>query len=257
MNDTPQTPEPQDEAPARNYFLLVLAALAVILMLLLRRGLGVWSLLPVVAGLLSVALPWRAAPFATLPCLAWVLFRFEPGYGLLRGRPSPGGFFAPDWILCVATLAYCVGIFRLHSLASAFFPIESRKRPRDSKGVIPLENRRDPQLVPAAEIGWLLLSLPAWAFLAQVGRYWLLWRSEEPIEIDPKIWHGIALAWLAALAIWLVGGLLDYSSRRRMDRLEATLFLQDSIWYETRREQRRLQHWLAWQRRRSSGKARQ
>jgi len=35
---------------------------------------------------------------------------------------------------------------------------------------------------------------------------------------------------------------------------EAALFLQDTLWRETSREQRRINRWIAWARRRQRGK---
>jgi hypothetical protein len=43
-----------------------------------------------------------------------------------------------------------------------------------------------------------------------------------------------------------VAALLRYLALRRMTPPEAGLYLQDVLWRETRREQRRLNRWLAW-----------
>jgi len=48
----------------------------------------------------------------------------------------------------------------------------------------------------------------------------------------------------------LASSILNYLARRQMTRAEAELMLQDILWRETRREQRRIGRWLAWSRNR-------
>src|SRR5262249_37461128 len=125
------------------------------------------------------------------------------------------------------------------------------KSPKFASPSAGLENRRDPRLVPAGEIAWLLLSVPICALLAQAlyDRRSVLLRL-APVDLDGNLWPAIALAWIATIGIGLVAGIMAVASWRRMSKLEAKLFLQDGMWFETRREQRRLVRWLVWLRRR-------
>ena len=237
--------EPHDEAPARNYFFLVLAALALILIVLLRRGMGIASMVPVIIGLLSVMLPWRAIPFLTMVSLAAILFRLGPEQRAFLVWRSPG-FYLDEWILSAAALAYCLAIFRLRALTGGYFPMEMKRSPRRAAGTVNLENRRDPRLVPGGEIALLLLTVPIWALLAQAGRQLLFSLPVEPVEMDRRIWQMIALAWMTTIAVATVAGLLGFAGWRNMDKLAAKLYFQDSIWYEVRGEQRRFLRWLVW-----------
>src|SRR5206468_2410713 len=92
---------------------------------------------------------------------------------------------------------------------------------------------------------------PAWAALAQ-----LCWRA-FPREwrnpgIQPPVWHAVMAAWLMGLSLFLISNLLGYWYRQQMTREEGLSLLQDTVWKETRREQRRVNRWLAWARLRTS-----
>jgi hypothetical protein len=207
----------------------------------------------VIIGLLSVILPWRVLPFVTMISLAWVLFQYSGVQRAFLVRRNPG-FFLDEWVLGAAALAYCVAAFRLQAFSGAL-PSDMHQSRRTPSGADALENRRDPRLVPGGEIAWLLLTVPIWALLAQFGNRLLSSLPVEPVEMDQRIWQMIALTWITAIAVATVAGLLGFVGWRRMDRLQAKVFFQDSIWYETRQEQRRLLRWLVWFRDRASRKA--
>jgi hypothetical protein len=214
-------------SPSQPYFIVSLAALAVLLLVLLHQGMQRWSFLPVLAGVMGMTLRWRVTPLLTLICLAGLLLieltGLRTGYPSLL-RPSARGFSLADWLLCGAVLAFCSAQYRIQALQ------QGSTRP-----------------ISSSETGWLLVSLPIWAFLAQ-----LCWRlvpaGVRAYGFRPRAWHGIVLIWLAGMTAVVVVGLLSYASQRRLSRTEARLFLQDAFWQETRREQRRLSSWLAWAR---------
>src|SRR5262249_50680176 len=112
-----------------------------------------------------------------------------------------------------------------------------------------VRQRRSARGVTAPEIKRLLWTLPLWAVLAQ-----LLWRVVQGGQGNPglraPVWHAVLLAWLLGLTGYVVASVIGYWQRRHMSVEQATLFLQDQLWAETRREQRRLNRWLAWGRRR-------
>jgi hypothetical protein len=117
----------------------------------------------------------------------------------------------------------------------------------------------------------LLLSLPVWAGVALFGSGWLIPAADEPrlFEVDlPRggdfmeqagvlaqfflngVWRCRLLVWFLSAGLVLVSGVFGYLAWGRLSAAEALLYLQDTTWAETRREQRLLQSWLAWARRR-------
>jgi hypothetical protein len=99
-----------------------------------------------------------------------------------------------------------------------------------------------------AEIGWVVLALPIWAFFAQLG--WRLLPRELPVRLADTglpigLWHGIVLTWIIGVGLLVTAGLLAHAGRRRMSRQQALLIMQDVLWQETGREQRRINSGLA------------
>src|SRR5581483_9909399 len=92
-----------------------------------------------------------------------------------------------------------------------------------------------------------LLALPIWTGLAQV-----LWLVLPQTAGNPGL---IVPVWRVILWLWIFGGIallatsgFAYWHRSTMSVEEATLFLQDTLWRETRGEQRRINRWFAWAR---------
>jgi len=262
-------PLPQTSA-GQHYLVMSLAALAVILLVLLQAGMGRWSFLPVLMGLLGVTLRWRITPLLTLILLAGLLAASEPtnrpGLPRYRAGGSAGDreddsvalgarvFSLSDWLLCGAVLALCAAQYRMQGMAVSIFPVgynqwrqDLRDTPAGRSKDRPRTNlqQRGPQLVSPLEIGWLVLSLPIWAFLAQLCWRWVP-AGAWTYGLTRQAWRGIVLAWLLGVAVLAVAGLLSYVSLRRLQEREARLCLQDAFWQETGREQRRLGRWLAW-----------
>jgi hypothetical protein len=249
---------PPANAP-RNYTLVCFLALVVLVPLLLRRpAVGMWTVLPVGAGFMGTVFRWRAAPLLVLILLGGILFYsglFEEGAGQ-RGAVAAAAsrFSLEDWLLCAAALAYCAAHYRLEGLTSSIFPDDPRRK--DALRVTALRERgfdgsplqpRKPRTVPPAEIGWLILSVPMWAFAAQVFRK-LLPANIRGYGFPPAFWQGILLVWLLGIGLFATAGILSYLGRQRLSRREALLAVQDALWLETARDQRRLSRWLTWAR---------
>ena len=91
----------------------------------------------------------------------------------------------------------------------------------------------------------LLVSIPVWASLAGIG--WELLLAEQPVlAFEPELWRGILLIWILGLGLLTASSVLGYLAWTRMSPAEATLFLQDVAWRETRRERTRINRWIAW-----------
>jgi hypothetical protein len=224
---------------AINYLLTCMAAMVVVLLLLLRRGLGTWALVPALFGLAGVIFRLRFAPLLTFAALAATLSFGEPlelaGFRSNREALRPFSGSLPDWILSVAVLGYLIAHYRLTGLTTG------ADGKNEEEPATAMKARRGSA---PAELSWFILCLPVWALLAQ-ATWMLIPRGSNPYELDPPAWQGVSLAWLLALGGYLVAGLLGYIAWQRQSRSEALLWLQDVVWRETWRDQRRLGRELA------------
>jgi hypothetical protein len=248
MTEQPAPETSPSEDAARNYLLVGLTALVIMLLVLLRRGLGGLSLLPVIVGLLGLTLHWRIVPPVLLLLLACLVF-FAERTDQFGTFPSQGGqsrdYNVADWILSAAVLAYFGAYYRILGLTASLFPHDVRHRGSAAEGQPTSDRPRTIRTASPAEVGWLVLGLPLWAFVAQIC--WRLLPVEaESNEPSSNTWIGIAVAWIIGIGLFLAAGLFGHIGRRRLKRSEALLFLQDALWEETRRDQRRVNHWLAW-----------
>jgi hypothetical protein len=256
MNDQNVPQARPQTSDAHHYLIMSLAALVIILLVLLYRGLDRWSFLPVLIGVLGVTLRWRITPLLTLILLAGLLLASETTDRPVLSRYPARGFSLPDWLLCGAVLAFCVAQYRIQGTVFSIFPGHNSSRRQDltdkpvgepTQQTKKNHPSRSARLVSPLEVGWLVLSLPIWAFLAQ-----LCWRlapaGAGAHDFTPQTWRGIVLVWLLGIGVLVVAGILSYAGQRRLRQREARLFLQDAFWQETGREQRRLSAWLAWAR---------
>jgi hypothetical protein len=252
------------EAALLIYQVVCLAGLALVLMAQMTHGLGLVDLLLLLLGLLGVAARLRAAPVLVLILLAFgqlnqAAFLGARGWGLRRAGWS---FHASDIVLCCGTFAYVAGHLRLQALTSYILPPDRRQyegTPR--RGPLgwftnrPVRRRRAARLVTAAELIVFLLTLPLWAVLAQAGWAWLSTRQAVlGLDLPTPLLRFLLVTWLLAVGGGVTAAGFAQWRRRTMAPAEAAMILQDVLWRETRREQRRLQRWLAWSRLRRAGR---
>jgi hypothetical protein len=286
MSSGPEKPA-ADEQGERHYFFICLAALLVLQLVLLARPLPRWALAvgswvplvglwPVLLGVAGLMLRWRTTPLLVLFVVSGLLF-LAPS----RGAHDP----VRDMLLGAAFLTFTIANYRLQALQHFVFPRDPRhrsltgtaqaakRRARDERGVpapvaLPAR-RRAGRLVSLEELSFLLVTVLLWVGVAPFC-YPLL-ESQPPHgyethwweHIDNETLRGLAsgvegmveLVWQLRGGFWLLGGgvllaslLLGHLLFRRQSPEEAALFLQDTVWKETRREQRRLNRWLAWAR---------
>jgi hypothetical protein len=146
-----------------------------------------------------------------------------------------------DLLLCVATLTYIAGHYRLHGLWFNIFPYDPRQREKTA----PSGQARSEQSLAPAELIWLLLPLPLFAFAAEW--FTLLLRQHWNLVGLPPRWRQfLAFSWLLLVTMFVAAHFFRYWRRLQMDRATAQLLLQDILWHETRGEQRRLNRWVAW-----------
>lgn len=196
---------------------------------------------------------------------------------LFTATPRPIGFFDNpfpklarpelmlDVVLACAVVVYIAAYYRLLGVTRAIFPIDRQRRgpsPGKTPSGVPklgpvLEPKRSPSLIDARELGKLV---PAAIIATVLAQYLLLWvqrrsaRSDLAahlpfglsVRIDDRIWQLVVLLSLSVLGLIVVTSVLGYLGLRRQTPAEAALFLQDQLWRQTRREQARLNRWLAW-----------
>jgi hypothetical protein len=253
------TTESHPMAPAREsavvlYQVLCIAALGLILVPLTLRGLGPAELILLVVGLIGVLGRLRAAPVLLLALLAIAEFRPAVSFGMTRR--VFGGSRLDDWLLPCGVLGYVVAHYRLQSLARNVLPQDRRQREPPPGGRVRwfrkgrlIRQRRSAGLVTVGELFLFLMTLPLWVWFAMLFRTWLARReSVFEIRLHPAEARLVFTLWLFGVGGFIVASLLSYWRRRAMTAEEAALLLQDTLWRETRGEQRRLQRWLAWSR---------
>jgi hypothetical protein len=264
---------PDPHPAVRDYGLVCVGSLTVmVLALVLRRPDG-WALLPAVLGALGLAFRWRAAPLIVLLGLLvvlwswWIgtdpgrLFLYALGWGgawllgwwswhvpLVRtGPPSGNALPLADLLLAFSVLGYAAAQYRLQGLTVGLFPADARQPRRGRKGVIrdTESSCRSPERVTAREIVVILEALAACAGVASLLWLWLQRQTTE-LKIADTTWHGLVVLWLVGGSVLTVAGVLRYLAARRMTASESALYLQDVLWRETAREQRLVNRWLAW-----------
>ena len=91
----------------------------------------------------------------------------------------------------------------------------------------------------------MLLGLPLWAALAQMCWRFIPRDWGNP-GIVPAVWQAILISWIIGIGLFCVATGVGYWYRRLMSPQECLILLQDELWKDTRREQRRFGRWLAW-----------
>lgn len=233
----------------RNYMLICLAALFMLVLCLAERDLEWWSLTPAFIGCLTLLTYWNHGPPLVLLSLAGLLGMARPGP--LRFAASWTRLQSPspmDCLLCLVVLAYVLAHYRLLALVRRIFPGEGRGLAlKDQAEPMP---RRAADLVSSHEMVLVATALPLWsgaAVLVWIG----LMDSTPTLQIPWALWRALQIVWIM-LALLAVGGSAVYYRRRSTATPEESLLcLQDELWRHTRREQSLFHRWLAWARRRA------
>ena len=244
-------PEERPELPFLNtYTVLCLAALAAILLVEVQHGPRLTTPVLLAIGLVGVLTRLRAGPILLLGTVAaGYLIEQQRLTGLgWRWYVRPRSFEVADVVLCGAVLAYVAAHYRLQALTRNVFPIDPRRREpvpgRPGKKRV-LRQKRSPELATPEEAAFLVLLVPVPALLAQA--LWLaVARPWSVLSLPYQVSRILLLCWVLAVGAFLLVALLGHWQTRQMSGAEGELYLQDALWRETRREQRRLNRWLAW-----------
>ena len=259
MSQPPLTPGPSSKergekeaakVSARHYQALCGLALSAIILLQLQQS----TLMPQVSlavgillgciGVIAIFYRSRMRPMLVLIAMA-VPHVIEQYYSNLAFNPDSRGvrfLDLADVMMCIATLAYFIGHYRLHGLWFGVLPPDSRM------AATPAPPRlRSEESLSATELVTLVFSVPLFALMAQFA-YLLLQQQWTGIELPPRWKQFLIVAWVLLLVMFLAAHGFRYWRRLQMDRVSALLMLQDILWNETRGEQRRINRWIAWRR---------
>ena len=256
MSQAPANSETTPVTP-RHYQALSLVGLGAACVVHVQQGLHLSSAAAVVIGVASILLRARFTPLLVVVVIAagqLDLYNMQNNFVDADWRVQRSGFLnAPDVVLCVGLLAYVAGNYRLHSVWYRILPADPRRRyhadapmvlPRDRVGhVVPPQ--RSAHLITPAELATLVMSLPLCAAAAQ-GVWYVLTARWSLSGLAPRWMIFVQIAWLTVVGSFVVGQLVRYVRRRQMGRTAARIMVQDVLWKETRREQRRVNRWLAW-----------
>jgi hypothetical protein len=244
ISPPPAEQDAWDEPAARLYTVFGLAALLAVGATLMKCGAGSFALVPLLFGVLGVVFGWRSAPLFVLVALAVTILQPFPALTMYLISTSP----VTDVLLSAGVLAYLVAQHRLFSLRLGAVPEGPVRREGRKRVKPPPAPTRPP---PADVEGEAVLALVAvgLATAAAFGLWTVAQRVRPPLDIRPVPWRLALLVWAVGGVLLAAGGLIGYLGWRRQSPEEASLFLQDLLWRETRGEQRRINRWRAWGRR--------
>jgi hypothetical protein len=240
-----------------HYQILGGAGLLLLFLAQLDQGIYLGGLLVACIGLFGIVSKWRAAPLVLLGAFAAA----QVGQHILVFRDFATEDRRPllhlrDVVLAIGLVAYIAANCRLQSLWSQIVPADPRQRVRKRRRAggrvgyaeTPAPQPRASRLLTPQEIAAFVLMLPFWALLGQA--LWVFvaqpWPSEFSVFESPRAFRLLSFAWLLIMGLLIAGTVLGHWRRRQMDRAAAQMYLQDTLWRETRREQRRIFRWLAW-----------
>ena len=225
-------------------------ALGVLFFIQVEQGLLLVGLAVLLLGGTAILLRVRMSPLLILLPLVGGQIAWQFMYPVFR---STAALQVGDVAFCATALAYIAGHYRLLALWSHILPADPRQRYRkDAGAIVPLgrvgrivSQHRPAATLSRAEIAWFVLQLPLFALIAQ-GVWMVLAPNRQPLGLDARWVRIIEFAWGLAVVLFVAGQLLSVIRLLQMDRATARMLLQDVVWHETRREQRRIGRWLAW-----------
>ncbi len=253
MNDAPR---PAMQVGTIHYQILCGAGLVLVFFAQFDQGVFLGNLLVGCIGLLGIVSTIRIAPLLLLIVFAgaqlhfhWEMYR---SFQVDERRPLLN---VRDLVLALGLVTYVAANCRLQSLSTRIFPADPRQREEKQRRrgrwrwreLVAAQQKRARRLLTPQEIARFVLILPLGALAAQalwfvIGRPWILTVFHE------RVHRLISLAWLLIMGALITGMILAQWRRRHMDQTAAAVYLQDTLWRETRREQRRTFRWLAWRR---------
>lgn len=261
---TPQPAKPQSARPqaaslppasARHYLVLCGLCLGIIFLVHLQQGLFLGNLLAVMIGALGLASKLRIGPMLLVVSVALVQMYYQGQVNRVFGPRRSVEFTLQvhELILCAAVLGYVAGQYRLQSIWLNLWPEDPRQRAGPLRRPFPwfwqrqaiLQEKRPAQKIAPLELVWFVLSLPAWALVGIVA-WGFLSQRWNLVGLPPVLVRIMFVVFFLAIASLVARMALGYWRQRRRNEKAARMFLQETLWQETRGEQRRINRWMAW-----------
>lgn len=236
----------------RDYGLVSVFALLVLMVVLQQEELGLLSLLPFLIGLLGLLTNWSASPPLVLLLVTLGLALRNRIPGIPRRYDQPPSLLT-ELGLALSLLVYLVAAFRLRTLTRHAVPPRQRRKRAAPRAAGRWALRGTPTGRSAHEVGAEIMVLLLTAAVATVLGY-VLWGvvslEERPpwLRFPRPVWRALLLVWAMAIALVVVNALQAYLKALFASREASLLALQDTLWTATRGEQRRTWRWLAWAR---------
>lgn len=239
------------EISAVHYQILGGAGLVLVFFAQLDQGLLLGNLLVACVGLLGIVAAFRVAPLAVLGLVLIVqAVNHLALYGNFLTPQQRPWLHLGDLLLAIGVLGYVAAHYRLQAIRRHALPIDPRQRRRvirpDGLGSYrqALRPRAESLLTPQ-EVARFVLALPAAAIAGQLAWIFLTQNWLPPV-FHERLMRLLVALWALGLGLLLTAWLLQLWRWRQMSAEAAQIFLQDTLWKETRREQRRMFRWLAW-----------
>jgi hypothetical protein len=258
-------PEPEDlvALPSVNYYLFLGFSGLVVLFLALMERIGTFAVVPGLIGVLGLAtflVPRRLGSLRKPVYFAPVVMLLVTALFLAMSSSfSRRSVQVMDVLAAPALLAYLGSQYRLFTLGWSAVPVDVRPRLSGPGGDAP--EARPLHLVSPREPVRLIVVIALCSLAGLVLWQWLLteWRfvdapGERRLGMNPSPWHVTMLIWLLGVGALVLTGMFRILRSYRMSQDEAALIGVDTLWTETRGEQRRLARWMAWRRRKSERK---
>jgi hypothetical protein len=238
----------------RDYSILALTALLLMLPLLVEEGFDVWAFLPLVLGAIGILLSWSIGPGLVVLGLMIMLLVQKNALGPIGMLYSNRLFM--NVFLPLLTLVYLAGATRLLTLQRHAVPPDARrarlrlaKRIRGRWLLADEPTTRSSATVPAGEMVRLLMTAPVFFATAYLIATWIaLLPPPEWYDLPWWLWPIVVLIWSGIIVLALIWTYLAYLGRTLASEEESLLFLQDQLWSETRGEQRQISRAVAWTR---------
>ena len=237
------------------YLFVSLVSLGLVLMVQMAKGNVLLNAIIFIIGILGIVARFSSAPAVLLLAVALgELFQQQYFVGRHGFAQGPWRFSVPDLIQSIGVIAYIVAQTRFLGLTSNLMPRDPRQREESPKqNPVPYHRRRrilqrrTPALFTPREVAFAMAGILFSAILAQFVWYWLSF-PRHVFGLDELPSQLVLLAWVLFLGLVAATAVLGIWRWYALTREEALLYMQDTYWRETGREQRRQYRWLAWAR---------
>jgi hypothetical protein len=253
---------------SRFYLLSVIGGLLILALVLTERDLGCSAFALVLLGAAGLVTKSRLVPIVFLGLLTAILMARADGIDLMsvcfqfffdgvrhrgfRGRLAgadqsilgPNQLF--DALLALAVLVYFQGHYRLYGLLGSALPGEGREK-RSARDPLPRDPGPDQALAGADQStkeGFQGLATLILVVVLATFTWVVVYHTEPLTDVTRETWWILLLVWLLASALIVTTTVARIIFWRTAPPEVHRLYLQETLWRETRSDQARINRWL-------------